>query len=795
MARCGGSMEYHDYAAHRVAAGVAIALVVANLVCFAPVSTARWLAPLSHVPAPPLVKCFTERSARESESENDLGSHATAPADCQLQHSARQPLPASSPNRQSRPIEEMDLHVSQLAGLSVATHLSRELAKDSGSMPDGKTWRLGHNKQPKKPPKALTSLKVDDGTPIALEDSAGRRCQPSWRKTLQGSRPQTPVSTFTATTAVEDIEDARSDRSETSAPCRDSKPKLARYTSLFTTFKETAKETAKAPGFSEPWSDDAPLPFQPYIDPLNVVQSVRSHMANSSLPISPEHHSGLFRVFEDYRKVREQKERLESLLKETLQDWKQAEGHWRDYEDRYSGEIRRLELIIARGSRGMAGLAQARQGSIVNRKRRHRKTISHDSLPREYELLSAEKLDVEITSKSQKVLLHRSMSPSGKMAVLSKQFHNTMELQVGTPPDAKKKMTLSRKVQSELNLATMRKDRPSPSITSSVASAFSGGSGDSLPDEVLNVGHSRMQPTVECDALIALCELGALVARRRGLEQDSFNRSLMMLFSQTKPAISSVLHPDDENVRPSLNHTGIKNSPSENAVSQHRPMRKFQSQPQLSMQQKHRRQFSFEPGVDQLQALVKETRTSDAELHDVGSVCSDAPPLMHAARQGHDSHLTMSTSSTQNLSANFGKPSKIPSPVQTLGRSRQESSASSLQSIYSRPQDSRRGSRSSVLTAFRESSSGSLRPSLNSRNGSIQSLLTGDCPMSRDCTSGTKLRNNAITTAALTRVAGNESQTSYSEEGSLKPSASRAKKIEGSIALENAVSVGPSPNL
>lgn len=47
-------------------------------------------------------------------------------------------------------------------------------------------------------------------------------------------------------------------------------------------------------------------------------------------------------------------------------------------------------------------LAQARQGSIVNRKRRHRKTISHDSLPREYELLSAEKLDVEITSKSQK---------------------------------------------------------------------------------------------------------------------------------------------------------------------------------------------------------------------------------------------------------------------------------------------------------------------------------------------------------------------------------------------------------
>jgi hypothetical protein len=286
------------------------------------------------------------------------------------------------------------------------------------------------------------------------------------------------------------------------------------------------------------------------------------------------------------------------------------------------------------------------------------------------------------------------------------------------------------------------------------------------------------------------------VARRRGLEQDSFNRGLMMLFSQTKPATYSVVHHDEENVQTSLNHTGTKNSPTENAVAQQRPMRKFQSQPQLSMQQKHRRQFSFEPGVDQLQALAEETRMPDAELHDVGSVCSDTPLLMYAARQVHDSHFTMSTSSTQNLSADFGKPSKIPSPVQTLGRSRQESSASSLQSIHSRPQDSRRGSRSSVLTAFRESSSGSLRPSLNSRNGSIQSLRTADSPVSKDCISGTRLRNNVITTtAAAARVAGNKSQTSSSEDGSPKPSASRANKTEESMALENDVSADQSSSL
>ena len=53
-------------------------------------------------------------------------------------------------------------------------------------------------------------------------------------------------------------------------------------------------------------------------------------------------------------------------------------------------------------------LAQARQGSIVNRKRQHRKTISHDSFPREYDFLSAEKLDAEIRNRCQKGQSHPS---------------------------------------------------------------------------------------------------------------------------------------------------------------------------------------------------------------------------------------------------------------------------------------------------------------------------------------------------------------------------------------------------
>lgn len=247
----------------------------------------------------------------------------------------------------------MDLYVAQLPGLSVATHLVREAARGDENMPDNKSWRLGHSKQPRKPTKAPGPLKIGSNSPTSLDDLSDHRLPLSWRRPRQGSRPQTPVGAVPTTSAIEDADDVRSERSDTPTPRRDSKPKLARYTSLFGNFKETAKEPEFV--FSAPWGEDAPPPFQPYIDPLDVVLSVRSHMASSYQPIPMEHNSGLFRVFEDYRKVREQKESLTTMMEQTLRDWRKAEEHWGYSKDRYSAEIRRLELLIARGTSGMTG--------------------------------------------------------------------------------------------------------------------------------------------------------------------------------------------------------------------------------------------------------------------------------------------------------------------------------------------------------------------------------------------------------------------------------------------------------
>ncbi|EDU45705.1 predicted protein [Pyrenophora tritici-repentis Pt-1C-BFP] len=238
-----------------------------------------------------------------------------------------------------------------------------------------------------------------------------------WRK-LQGSRPQTPVSATPFTPVFEDTDEARN--------------------------------TSKPSDFSEPWSEDAPPIFPPYVDPLEALQAVRLHMVNSCQPIPLEHYNGLFRIFEDYRKAREQKERIGNLMEVTLQDWEKAEEQWRLAENRYVSEIRRLELLIVRGTGA---------------------------------------------------LLHRPASPSGKMIILSKHLADNKELPVGAPSELNKTM-LSRKVQSELNLTSMRNGMPS--ITSSVTSGFSGGSGDPLPDEAGAPDQTHMDPSIECDALVAL---------------------------------------------------------------------------------------------------------------------------------------------------------------------------------------------------------------------------------------------------------------------------------------------------
>jgi hypothetical protein len=108
------------------------------------------------------------------------------------------------------------------------------------------------------------------------------------------------------------------------------------------------------------------------------------------------------------------------------------------------------------------------------------------------------------------VLLQRSTSPSTKMTALSRQFTGKVgaDLRVGTPP-IEGKPTLSLKVQSEINLTKLggMETATANSLADSwIASAFSGGTGDPLSDELFSPISALIEIT-DCDATIALHEV------------------------------------------------------------------------------------------------------------------------------------------------------------------------------------------------------------------------------------------------------------------------------------------------
>lgn len=241
--------------------------------------------------------------------------------------------------------------------------------------------------QPKRPPERSTEPP---------------RTQPSeksaWRRIYHGSRPDTPVALFATASGGDDTEDTYSEKSS-EAPSRRGKTtprahKLNHYLSAYLNLQ--GADDAEEFSFSAPWGLFPP-PVEPPIDPEVAIQKIRSHITRRSWkPLPAEYNSGVLRVFEDHRKVREENERLSKLTRDTLEAWQAAQGGWDKTEDLYQREIRRLEHLIAQGKTGMHGLMAARQGSIVDRKRLHRRGSSHNQPEKVQEGLTNEQIDEQI---------------------------------------------------------------------------------------------------------------------------------------------------------------------------------------------------------------------------------------------------------------------------------------------------------------------------------------------------------------------------------------------------------------
>jgi hypothetical protein len=199
-------------------------------------------------------------------------------------------------------------------------------------MPEKTGWRMRAKHRPKD-----VKFGNDD---VPATEQLGRPSS-SWQK----SRPNTPTISVT--------DDSRNDAaSEASTPRRQARPKLSRYLSGLHT-----KDHLKHVNLTEEWWNDVDL-FQkePPLSPSAALQSAYSHMLQlPSKPIPVSYFNGLFSLFEDYRKIRAEKEKLGGELHEASKLHEKSVYEWAEAESQYQIEIRRLELLIAHGTSGMAG--------------------------------------------------------------------------------------------------------------------------------------------------------------------------------------------------------------------------------------------------------------------------------------------------------------------------------------------------------------------------------------------------------------------------------------------------------
>lgn len=231
---------------------------------------------------------------------------------------------------------------------------------DTGeAMVDNKGWRMkiGGGKLKDLPPLKTEFEDTVAALPVEAASEPNGRPRRGWRKTIAASRPLTPITPASTTPTPDSLEDIRGEQTKASAPRHNPKPKLTRYTSLFSTHKEEPT----SPIFSEPWSIDS-LPDQEdswsYVDPINIIESIHSHMCkNYMVPIPVQYTSGLFQIFDDYRKLRSQKEILETREREAHQQSRETTARCLESQEKYESEIRRLELFIVRGMNGMTGYA------------------------------------------------------------------------------------------------------------------------------------------------------------------------------------------------------------------------------------------------------------------------------------------------------------------------------------------------------------------------------------------------------------------------------------------------------
>lgn len=204
---------------------------------------------------------------------------------------------------------------------------------------------------------------------------------PQWRLKIPSSRSRTPLLEI-----PEPDQEMRPSTPRTGTPTlpptpkRGLRPKLSSYLTQSVPFGSTSKPEPEpspvpSPGQTFPsWAVEDTFP-NPNADQLmdNILRRLMSQPLEG---LSSSFNSSLMTIFEAHRHLQDEKTRLERMLAEEMENRhadrvsrQQAECEWEDERKTYKAEVKRLELIVAKGKRGIAEVALARQGSLIRRRK------------------------------------------------------------------------------------------------------------------------------------------------------------------------------------------------------------------------------------------------------------------------------------------------------------------------------------------------------------------------------------------------------------------------------------------
>lgn len=165
-----------------------------------------------------------------------------------------------------------------------------------------------------------------------------------------------------------------------STPKKGLRPKLSSYLSQSGPFGTTSKPEPE-PVFTEvpmhsfpSWAIEDTFPH-PSAEQL--IDTILCRLMSQPYDALDTRFNGaLLQIFEAYRNLSDQTERLERSLASEMNirvaersAAQSAEHAWDEEQQSYKAEVKRLELVIAQGKRGVAEVALVRQDSLIRRKK------------------------------------------------------------------------------------------------------------------------------------------------------------------------------------------------------------------------------------------------------------------------------------------------------------------------------------------------------------------------------------------------------------------------------------------